>query len=298
MSHPETVVISGASGFLGRRLCEHFRQQGATVRGLVRRPDVYPFSQPDVDLFRCDLPDVIDEAALEGADILIHCAYATGSASREEARRVNHLGTMRLYELAKQAGLDRFVFISSTGSSPEAESYYGRSKYDLEQQMDPAKDLIVRPGLIIGPGIDGLFNRMKQSLDRLPIVPIFDGGRQVLQTIHIDDLCRAIEIAISRQLTGVLVVAEPEGLEMREFLRALAAGLGRRCLLVPLPLAATLGIVRVFERLGIPLPLSSENVLGLKQMGLVPSAADLARLGLDVRNAAQSLETVLAPRPL
>ncbi len=296
MSHPKTVLISGASGFLGRRLCEHYRRRGAAVRGLVRRPGADPASPPGIDLFRCDLPDEIDETAFRCSDVLIHCAYATGDVSRDEARRVNELGTRRLYELARQAGVGRFVFISSTGASPEAESYYGRSKYRLEQEMDPAADLIVRSGLIIGPGPGGLFHHMRQSLARLPVVPIFDGGRQILQTIHVDDLCRAVELAISRHLTGVLAVAEPEGLRMRQFLGKLAAGLGRRCLLVPLPLGVTLKAVRLFEKLRVPLPLSSENLLGLKQMRRVPSAADLGRIGLDVRTAEQSLEAVLGPQ--
>jgi NADH dehydrogenase len=248
-----------------------------------------------VEPFRCDLPQEIDGKAFEGADILVHCAHAT-AGTHQEAERVNTLGTMRLYELAKRSGMGLFVFVSSTGASSDAESYYGRTKYRLEQEMDPAKDLILRPGLIIGPGPGGLFNRMRRSIERLPVVPIFDGGHQILQTVHIDDLCRAVARATGRGLTGVLVVAEPEGIEMRRFLRELARRLGRRRFFAPLPLGGTLGLARACERLRIPLPFSSENLLGLKGMRLVPSAADLARLGLEGRGAEQSLATVLGPR--
>jgi len=290
MAASRTILITGATGFLGRRLCDYFRKKGDTVRGLVRRTDVYLFVEPGVKLFKGNLPDEIDPTAFNGVDIVIHCAYTTRLTSIEEARRVNHDGTMRVYEMSKNAGVGQFVFISSTGSHAEAESYYGKSKFELEQLMDPSKNLIVRAGLIIGPGEEGTFNRMKESLRKSGIVPIFDGGHQILQTIHVDDLCKAIDLATEKKLTGTLVVAEPQGLEVRDFFKLLAARLNKPCTLVPLPMGLFLMALRIIEKLHIPFPLSSENLLGLKQMKHMPSARDLAKIGLKVKSAEESLK--------
>lgn len=293
MTNSKTVLITGATGFLGRRLCDYYRRKSWTVRAVARRTDAYPFSEPGIALFKCDLPDEVDPSAFSGADVVIHCAYTTRLNSIEEAHQVNHVGTMRVYELSRRADVGRFVFISSVGAHAEAESYYGRSKYELEKLMDPSKDLIIRPGLIIGPGEDGTFNRMKAQLEKLGVVPIFDGGHQILQTIHIEDLCKAIDLAVEKRLTGTLVVAEPEGLEMKEFFKLLAAGMDTRCILVPLPMTLTLGMIRIIEKLHLPFPLSSENLLGLKQMKHRPSERDLARIGIQVRSAEESLSSVL-----
>src|ERR1017187_6884812 len=77
-----TVLITGAAGFLGRACCAAFTLAGFQVRALVRNPaastDLQPVSQGGI--FRCDLPDAIDERALEGEPrALVHCAYETRS---------------------------------------------------------------------------------------------------------------------------------------------------------------------------------------------------------------------------
>src|SRR6185295_2192294 len=98
MEKPKTILVTGATGFIGRNLCDFFRAKGHAVRGLARRTDVYPFSKPGIALFKGDLPDEIDAAAFQGADVVIHGAYTTRAASAESAHRVNHTGTMKIYE--------------------------------------------------------------------------------------------------------------------------------------------------------------------------------------------------------
>lgn len=289
----KTVLVTGANGFLGSAICDELAANGYTVRGLVRDSSRYPFRASGIQLFKADLPDSVDAAAFTGVDIVIHAAYMTQFTNLAEAQRVNHEGTLRVQALSREAGVAQFVFISSAGVSAEAESYYSRSKYALEQIMDPHKDTIIRPGFIIGPGSGGPFNRMKDTLRQTGIVPIFDGGHQILQTIHIEDLCKAIRLAVEKQLTGILVVAEPDGVEMRDFFKRLGEYIGRSPRLVPLPLLPLLLMLRITEKLGIKLPISSENLLGLKHLKHMPSADSLARIGIEVRSAEESLRAVL-----
>src|SRR5262249_29610471 len=117
--------------------------------------------------------------------------------------------------------------------------------------------------------------------------------RQPLQTVHVDDVCEAIARALERGLTGAVNVAEPDPPTFREFLQRMIARLRVRCLLVPLPFGATLAGVRAIERLGLPFPLRSESLLGIKSLRSVPVAADLERLGMTVRSADQSLAELL-----
>jgi len=286
------IAVTGASGFIGRQLCDSLRSLGWEVRGLVRDTSRYPFSQGGVRLYRCDLPHVVDEEALAGATALVHCAYVTRHRDLEEARRVNELGTRRLLDLSRSRGVGRFVFISSQSAHDGAVSYYGRSKRELEKTLSPGRDLVIRPGLVLGPGAAGLFARMRETVRSSAVIPLFGGGRQPLQTVHIDDLCGAIVSAIRKGLTGTFTIAEPDPIPMKEFLGYVAARLNRRPLFLPVPMAPALVAFRTLEALRIPFPVSSENLLGLRQMRAVDTTPDLDRLGVRVRPARASLDLI------
>lgn len=285
-----TIALTGASGFVGRHLARRFAERGHRVRALLRNLDA-PVGD---ERFLCDLPDRVDERAFAGADLVVHAAFASAA---EAARRVNEEGSRRLLALARAAGA-RFLFVSSTAAHAEALSEYGRGKLAFEGELDPARDLAVRPGLVLGDG--GLALRIARSLRRHGVVPVVGGGRQQIQTVHIDDLAEAFARAVERVLTGTLVVAEPEPLELRELFRLLARALGTRCVLVPVPGRPLAAALRLLERLGAQLPISSENVLGALALRAQASAESLARLGLTIRTARESVSAVaaaLAKRP-
>ena len=285
----KAIVVTGATGSLGRPLCARLARGGWEVRALVRDPARVPGMRAG----RCDLPDVIDESLLPGAFALVHCAYATRETDQERARRVNEDGMRRLLEASRRAGIPRFVFISSVVAHPEAPNYYGRSKASLERLLDPQRDLVVRPGTIIAREGQSIFQQMRDAAERTHVLPVFGGGKQPLQTVHIDDVCEAIARALERDLTGALNVAEPDPPSFADFLRLMRARLGVRCLLVPLPFAPTLALVRGFEALRLPFPLRSESLLGIRALRRVEVADDLRRLGMTVRPAAESLAAVV-----
>ncbi|MBI5153913.1 NAD-dependent epimerase/dehydratase family protein [Candidatus Poribacteria bacterium] len=285
------VCITGANGFLGAELCRRFFQAGWEVRAGVRHPESYRAIDPRQPVFHCDLPDRLNEGGFVGADVCIHAAYSTRGADAETARRVNEAGSRAVLAACRGAGVGHLVFVSSCSAHEAALSYYGRSKFAFEQQLDPGRDLAIRPGLIIGRG--GLFERMCETIRSSGVIPLFDGGRQIVQTIHLDDAARGIVLAVEQNRTGRIVLAEPEGIEMRELLRAVAGHLGRKPLFVPFPAGLALAVMRAIEAVGVRLPVTSENLLGLKGMIHQESAADLASLGLVVHTALQSVAEVL-----
>jgi NADH dehydrogenase len=288
----KTVAITGASGFLGGALCRSLVARGWTVRALVRDPARFP-ATTGVRAALCNLPDAIDESALMGADAVVHCAYATRETDLARARRVNEEGTRRLIEAARGAGVPHLVFVSTVAASPDAPNYYARSKHALEALFDPARDAIVRPGLIIGRDGHGLFQQLLDNMQRLGVVPLFGGGVQPLQTVHVDDVCEAVARIVERGLTGAFNVAEPDPPTMSGFLHAMADRLGKSVRFVSLPFGPVLATVRTIERLRLPFPLRSESLLGLKGLRTVPVADDLRRLDLRARSAAESLDDVL-----
>jgi nucleoside-diphosphate-sugar epimerase len=288
------VAVTGASGFLGGALCRALAARGWEVRALVRDPARY-LAPTGVRAAHCDLPDTIDAGALAGAGAVVHCAYATRETDLARAQRVNEDGTRRLLEAARRAGVPRMVFVSTVAAAPDAPNYYARSKHALEGLFDPTRDAIVRPGLIIGRGGHGLFQQLLDNMRRLGVVPLFGGGNQPLQTVHVDDVCEAIARIVERGLAGAFNVAEADPPTLGAFLGMMADRLGRPVRFVPLPFGPVLVAVRAIEALRLPFPLRSESLLGLKGLRRVGVADDLRRLDLRVRPAAESLAEVLAP---
>ena len=172
INRTKTGGVTGATGLLGRHLCDYFHTKGWRVNAMVRDLSKYPFSKEGISVFKCVLPDTIDPKAIESVDVLIHSAYMTRFTNIEEAVRVNEGGTAKLHEAARNAGVKKFVFISSRAARLNAQSYYAKSKFRMESMMDSSRDLIVRPGLILASD-GGLFYRIVNQVRRLPVIPVF-----------------------------------------------------------------------------------------------------------------------------
>lgn len=284
-----TIAITGATGLLGRALCREFARSGWNVRAGVRHPADYQPPAPGVTPFECLLPERIAEAGLRGADVCIHAAYVTRFTNLAEARRVNEDGTRAVLELARRCGVRQFVFLSTCSAHEGARSYYGRSKFLLEQSLDLQRDLVLRPGLVLANG--GLFARMCDWVRNSRVVPVFGGGKQLVQTIHIDDFCAAMLRAVELEKTGRIVLAETPATTMRELLEAMAQRLRRRPWFLAVPVTPVLAVLRATEALGLRLPVSSENLLGvLSATYQDPSRA--AELGVRIRSFRESIDVL------
>ncbi|MFZ2874731.1 MAG: NAD-dependent epimerase/dehydratase family protein [Phycisphaerales bacterium] len=291
--NPATIAITGASGLLGSALCARFASSGWRVHALSRtRPASLP---PGATHHPCDLPATLDESAFDGVDAVIHAAYSTRSRSRSQERLTNIEGSARVLAAARRAHA-RFVFVSSVSAHDAAQGFYGQSKLQVERTLDPARDLIIRPGLILSPHA-GLFARMRRTIRSTGLAPLFGGGHQLVQTIHLDDLTLAFQLALELDLTGTLTVCEPAGLTIRDLFFLTARIEHRPLRVVPLPFGPSILALRIAESLRLRLPVSSDNLLGLRSMRAVEPAESLRRLGLTPRDAATSLADLLAPSP-
>jgi nucleoside-diphosphate-sugar epimerase len=284
-----TIAITGAGGFIGGELVRAFRRAGWTVRAGVRDPRRWSHEDPAVEAYQCELPRRIDRAFLAGADVVLHAAYTTRLRTLEEARRVNMGGTIRLVSMARAAGAGRLVFVSSCSAHSRALSFYGRSKYALEKRFDPQRDLVVRPGLVVGHG--GVFARMVETVARTPVIPSFRGGRQPVQTIAIEDLCAAMVRLVESGARGRHVLAEEEPISLRKLQKLIARGLGVRARFVWLPYWPAVLATEFCEEIGVPLPLTSENLRGLQ--GLVAQRATPVP-GVRIRPARKTIPALLA----
>ena len=204
---------------------------------------------------------------------------------------MNEQGSRKLFDLAARQGIGQIIFISSFSASPDARSYYGRSKHAVEQLLRPDRDLALRAGLVLAAD-GGLFCRIVEMLRRARVVPVI-GGRRVIQTLHIDDLCRTCQIAVEKRMSGLLHVAEPLGQSFSDLLRLVLAHLNRRCCLLPAPFLPVWAGLRFAERLRLKLGVTSENLLGMQSLRHIRVDDDLARLGAPIRSAAETIAPLI-----
>lgn len=281
------VAITGADGFLGTHLCEAFLARGWQVQGLVRDPE-RKRRLPGVLYRHYAFPDDLGpDSSASTPDLLVHCAFAMQAVDAERYAVNRRAADF----LRRQYPGTRMLFVSSMSAHERAESLYGREKLHIESTLDPTRDAWIRPGFIVGHG--GVFQNLVGSIRKLPLIPLFYGGMQPIHTVHVEDLAIGICAIAERGHLGLIRYGEPQPVLLRDFYLAIAEGLGVRRPLVPLPSDLTLAALRLAERAGLRLPMTSQNLLGLKHLIRVDVAPDLERFGLpQPRSMRESLSTV------
>jgi len=268
---PDTVAVTGASGFVGRALVDHLAASGFAVRALSRGGDGLP--APGVAHARYELTE---PPALDDVDTVVHAAFTDRIPT--DGPDPNVVGAGLLLGAARTAEA-KPIFLSSFSAHADAISAYGRSKLAIERLFDGPRDTILKLGLVIGEG--GVFRRMRDAATRSRVLPVPGAGKPV-QVVAVEDVCRAVERVIRDDLTGTFRVATPDAVPMRTLYRALAPG----ARLVPVPLAPLHAAARLARRTGLPLPFTADNVAGLMRMRVHHTREDLELLGLEPRSFA------------
>jgi nucleoside-diphosphate-sugar epimerase len=201
--------ISGGAGFLGLHLSRRLLADGEDVRTL----DVVPLDDAELERsvqeLRGDIRDQARVAELvDGADVVVHAAAALPiQASRDSIRSVNVGGTENVLQAARDAGVGRVVFISSTAvyGVPEKHpieeddplvgvGWYGESKIDAESlcRVAAVETTIVRPKTFIGPERLGVFEILFDWIREGRRIYILGKGHNRYQLLAVEDLVDAI----------------------------------------------------------------------------------------------------------
>ncbi len=249
------VLVTGATGFVGRALVPHLVRMGHFVRAAVRKSqaiegvDVLPHG---------DLSKAVDwRPFCANVDAIVHLAgqaHATRALPDSHYEQINHTTTSDLARAAKAEGVRRFVFVSSikaqTGSTSrstitEADvarpvDAYGRSKLAAENSL---RELgipytIFRPVLIYGGELKGNLATLRK-ITALPVPLPFGAFRNRRSLLALSGFTRAIELALSSStmLDQTFVIADREPIALRDLIVAFRKARDRRPMLVPIPVA-------------------------------------------------------------
>jgi len=262
------ILVTGANGFLGAAISRSLLADGRETCGLVRlSSDLKRLQGLDLSLRYADLDDPQSlEDGLNGCETIIHCAArASDWGSRAEFNQVNIGGVENLIEAARRTGtVGKLIHLSTAnvagaGSRDATEEdvsrqrlrfHYSRSKLDAEvaaMKLCAAYGLgltILRPAAVYGPGDWKWSYRMIEAIER-DRWPLVDGGLAVLSPLYIDNLCRAVTLAVDHRGPGhIWNITDGVTINWREFSGIIANHLGvdRRFRSVPYALAFPIGL--------------------------------------------------------
>lgn len=256
------TLLTGATGFVGKCLASELDRQGTSpLTCAVRRAGVAQCGR-EVEISGIDA-DTDWTAALIEQQVVIHAAARAHIMKDEvsdplsEYRRVNVEGTLNLARQAVEAGVKRFIYISSikvngewtspgkpftAEDAPAPEDYYGISKLEAEQGLQElaAKTgmevVIIRPPLVYGPGVKGNFASMVKLVGKelpLPLGAVHNSR----SLVALDNLVDLVIICTSHPAAAnqVFLAGDGEDLSTTELLRGIARAMGKRSRLVPVP---------------------------------------------------------------
>ncbi|OPA91301.1 NAD-dependent dehydratase [Pseudomonas fluorescens] len=258
----QSVFLTGASGFVGRAVLRRLLAEGANVTAPVR--DGSKVLEPGVQTVQFGAFDSTNWLEnLAGVDAVVHCAARVHVMNDAETdplaafRKVNVQGTLNLAEQAAQAGVRRFVFISSIKVNgegtqpgrpytaqdvPAPSDPYGISKLEAEQGLlalaarTRMEVVIIRPVLVYGPGVKANFFNMMRWLEKgvpLPFGAINNSRSLVALDNLVDLIIRSIDHPGAAN--QVFLVSDGEDLSTTQLLRKTAVALGKSARLLPVP---------------------------------------------------------------
>jgi uncharacterized protein YbjT (DUF2867 family) len=229
-----TILVAGASGFVGRRLCPALEEAGHRVRAMTRHPETYEGAGEPVRA------DVHDPATLADALAGCHAAYyLVHSLASKDFARLDADAATAFGRAAAEAGVAQIIYLGGLGSDDDTLSEHLSSRREVEGLLGAAgvPVTVLRAGILIGSG--GIsWEITRQLVDHLPamITPRWVSTRT--QPIAVPDVVRYLIGVLDRReaLGTVYEVGGPEVLKYSDMLRRVARIKNRRLLIVPVPL--------------------------------------------------------------
>ncbi len=258
-----TLLVTGANGFVGSKLCHTAAEKGYSVRAVLKQivksrlPGGLDFAVVN------DIGPFTDwSAALKGMDVIIHLAARVHVMNESlkhplaEYRRINVEGSRHLALMAVQAGVKRFVYVStakvngeSSGAnpfretdSPSPQDAYSISKWEAEEALHDISSrtglemVIMRPPLAYGPGVRGNMLKLLRYIDRGYPLP-FGGISNKRSFISLDNLVDVLLMSATNTecAAQTFLISDGEDLSTSELIKLIAGAMNRNPHLINIP---------------------------------------------------------------
>jgi NADH dehydrogenase len=278
------LLLTGATGTVGRALLAPLLEAGTPVRCLVRDPRRLGPDRVRVQIALGDLGDHLSfRHALRGVDTVVHLASVIRDQPHGSIEELSGVATWRLVQAAERAGVRRFVFFSTLGASTRSRGRLMRAKAVAERAVEASslEHTVFAPSIIYAPGDPYL--RLLHRMSWLPVMAIPGSGAAAFQPISAADVAACVMAA----LPGGPAAAGAANTRVATVLRSF----GRRRLIVSVPLWLTRRVLKTAELLGGPTAFATWDEAELLEIPLIsPRGTEDARaLGVTPRPMSEVL---------
>lgn len=292
-----TVLLTGASGFIGAAIAAALARAGCRVLCGVRDPAKAARDLGSCEFRAVDFGALTDAQAwlplLDGVDVVVNAVGIFAERGAQTFELLHRRAPIALFAACAQADVRAVIQISALGADEQATTPYHLSKKAADDYLAglgmPAA--ILQPSLVYGPG--GTSARMFGTLATMPLLALPEGGRQRVQPVHLDDVVAAI-VRLATMAAGNrgaapamrtdwpqgrIAVVGPTALTLRDYLGQLRSTLGQpgQLRVVPVPDALVRAGLPLMTRLAPGLPLN-QDALAMLARGNTGDPAPMHRL--------------------
>ncbi len=265
MNKSKSIAVIGG-GFVGGHIIKRAVAEGHNIRLISRYPKTtienVKIISEDITKGGRGLSD-----AFEGVEVVINAAGIIKEKGANTFEGVHHRGTSNIVEACIKSGVKKIIHISALGVGKSDITPYFTTKRKGEQEIESSglDYVIFRPSIIFGPG-DGFVNMLAGIIKRFPIMPIFGDGLYRLQPISIFDLVDAILLSINSGPwdNRIYETCGSRKMTYLDIVHSIASVLNKRVVIIKIPFKLALFSLKTVERIKIPLPLTSYQLLMLK----------------------------------
>lgn len=256
------MVVTGASGFLGRASVRQLAADSFIVRAAIRGEARACTSQEKI---RADVADVESlRLACQDCSFGIHLVGIIQEKGDATFEKVIADGTRNFATACNETGVKKLVYISALGTGANATSKYFQAKFHAEQSVinSGVPYVIFRPSVIVGPG-DDFVNRFAGNFSPLP-----DNGASKFQPVYVGDVAKFISRALTNPAVGTFEIGGPDVLTLRQMIETAETVKGKKAMHPSIPLGlAKVGAKLVFDpliKLGFAMPAGSDALVMLE----------------------------------
>ncbi|NQU94934.1 MAG: NAD-dependent epimerase/dehydratase family protein [Candidatus Omnitrophica bacterium] len=299
MKKNNIYFVTGAGGFIGRHLVDKLAKEGSHVRCLVRRDrhkDLW--KSKNITTVLGDLQDRDSlENAIGNANFCIHLASVINSKNKAEFEDVNVRGMSNMIDVSLGANIEKFVYVSSIDAELVPHSLYGGTKLAAEKKLKESSlnYTILRSTVVYGQSDDKHISSLIKFIGHSPLVPIFGDGYYKRQPVYVGDLIYAIKKCIELEgTTGKIYdIAGPSALTMNEIVQTILRVLGKKRMIVHLPIAPVKRLCLVLGKINRFLRTHSQQILSIDQDKLADIGSAQGELSFKPIGFEHGLRTML-----
>ena len=291
------VLVTGATGFLGRRVVRQLQEHNHEVRCLVHTPGrerLFPVRTVDVHYGSVLDLDALSEV-LYDVGAVVHLVAIIRRRRGMTYDQINRQGVANLVTVAREHGVKHFIQVSAIGATGDPGYPYLYSKWRGEQEVvnSGVPYTIFRSSIMFGEG-DEFLNSLAGPTKVFPLVPVVGSGRNRFQPIAADDVARCIVSAVDRQdLKGKTIeIGGPQQLSYNYIVSTVARTMGKRRLRVHLPVWLMCLVTAVLQRLQPRPPATTDQLRMLAIRNVVEPGVVEQIFGFTPRSLEGNIEYV------